>query len=649
MCGIAGIVGRLDETNRAALRRMSAAVGHRGPDGAGTWESAPDAAGHGCLLAHRRLSILDLSDAAAQPMTDPVTGQTITYNGEIYNFAELRRGLEGTGERFHSTGDTAVLLRLLGRRGLGALGDARGMFALALWDPAARTLALARDPLGIKPLYVAVNPRPGEGWTCAFASEVRALIAADLLPRRLDPEAVAMLVWNGFVPGPATLLAGARSLPPGTTMTLRAGEPEPPPRRYWTIPRPADGAGQRPPAEVTELVRDTLLASVRAHLVSDVPVGVFLSGGVDSSAVALLAQQAAGAPVDTFTLAFDEAGLDEAAYARRVAAAIGARHHEARLTEDDFVADLDDAVAALDQPTKDALNTYVVARAVRRCGLKVALSGAGGDELFGGYRSFAFLPAAQRGARVARPVPEAVLRRVAGLPAAVAARRTRAVVPPQTRWARLPDLLATRGNLLAQYQLLYALVLPTLYDELLASAAPPPLGLPASLAADLAAESAGRSAIDAVGVLEQRVFLGERLLRDTDMASMAVALEVRLPLVDAMVADVVNRLPAGVRFPPVGRKALLRRAALAGLDPALFDRPKQGFELPLGAWLGTRLGARLDEVLSDRTLAARAGLDGAAVARFWRAHLDGAPGMHWTKVWTLYVLLRWCDAHRMTP
>src|SRR6516164_8114548 len=328
MCGIAGIIGRLDEPNRAALERMSHAMVHRGPDGSGTWISAPDSRGWGALLAHRRLSILDLSSAGAQPMVDPVTGHVVVLNGEIYNFGDLRRRLMAEGQEFQSTGDTAVLLRALGLHGPGAVSWLRGMFAFASWDPKERRLLLARDPLGIKPLYLARSSDPDAGWSMAFASELRALLASGLLGTpHLDPRAVASIVWNGFVVGPHTAVEGIELLWPGRLVEFDGAGKELRRQDFWRIPDRAD-----PIMDEDGLVA-ILEDALRLHLASDVPLAVFLSGGVDSSVMANLAQRAAQNPINPFTLAFEEQQLNEGPIARRIAAAIGTQHHEVVLTE----------------------------------------------------------------------------------------------------------------------------------------------------------------------------------------------------------------------------------------------------------------------------------------------------------------------------
>src|SRR4029079_1875057 len=273
MCGIAGIIGRLDETNRVALERMSDAMVHRGPDASGTWVSEPDARGWGALLAHRRLSILDLSPAGAQPMVDPVTGHVLTFNGEIYNFGDLRRRLMDEGQTFQSTGDTAVILRALGLHGPEAVSWLRGMFTFACWDPKQRRLLLARDPLGIKPLYLPRSSDPNAGWSVAFASELRALLASGLLGTpHLDPQAVASSAWNGFVVGPGTAVRGVELLWPGSILELDGAGNELRREDFWRIPDQAPD-----PNRDEESLPAILEEGLRLHLASDVPLAVFLS------------------------------------------------------------------------------------------------------------------------------------------------------------------------------------------------------------------------------------------------------------------------------------------------------------------------------------------------------------------------------------
>ncbi len=644
MCGIAGILGRVDPSNLAALERMSASMAHRGPDADGVWHSSPDAGRRGVMLAHRRLSILDLSPTGAQPMTDRATGNVLVLNGEIYNYVELRDRLVAAGHRFESTGDTEVMLRTLSAAGIRSAAELRGMFAFALWNAADRTLALARDALGIKPLYLTGNPDPQGDWSLAFASEVRAILASGLLGKpRLNPRATASVVWNGFVVGPETAVGGVESLWPGQLLVFDLAGKEQRAERFWNVPernttRPMDEAG----------LEELLGECVRLHLASDVPLGVFLSGGVDSSAVANLARRASPGPAQTFTLAFEEEEYNEAHIARRVAEAIGTQHREVVLSEQQFVSQLDAALDSLDQPTFDGLNSYYMSRAVREAGFTVALVGTGGDELFGGYTSFRDLPVLLRWSRRMKRVPQA-WRVTLSKWIASAITGSRAALPPQTRWSKLPEMVRRGDDLLALYQLAYALFLPDFQRQLLSDEAHDVLvdGLPPSMHARLSSETQLRSPLSALSVLEQRLFLGERLLRDNDAASMAASIEQRLPLVDQVLFEGIDRLPDEVRYHPLRRKSLLRRIGLRGLDPALFERPKSGFVLPYDRWIRRSLGEVMDRTLRERETVRRIGLNPDAVERVWRAFTDGSPGMYWSRVWALFVLVRWCQRHRV--
>ncbi len=638
MCGIAGILGRIDERNRVALSRMNAAMAHRGPDAEGVWTSLPDARGCGVLLGHRRLAILDLSPAGAQPMVHPSTGDVVAFNGEIYNYVALRHELAATGHRFTSTGDTEVLLRALASSGRAAVPRLRGMFAFAFWNASARKLLLARDPLGMKPLYIARSADPGSGWTLAFASEVRALLRSGLLGTpRLDPAAVASVAWNGFVAGPGSAVQGIELLWPGHLQVFDGGGASEHAEDFWTAaagPRSGEGNGD---------LEAAMEESVRLHLASDVPLAVFLSSGIDSSTVANLARRAANAPIHTFTLAFGEPEFDESGFARAIAAAMGTEHRDVVLGEEEFVRELEPALDSLDQPTFDGLNSYYLSQAIRRAGFKVALVGTGGDELFGGYTSFRDLPALLRWSRRARAVPPAWRHGAARLIAGMLQRS--GGFPAQTRWAKLPALVSRGEDLLALYQLAYALFLPEFQRELLGPEASGLLedGLSDAMRSRLAAEIDGRSPLAAISVLEARLFLGERLLRDNDAASMAASIEQRLPLVDHVLFEAVDRLHDDARYVPLRRKQILRDVGLRGLSPALFERPKRGFVLPFDRWIRRSLGQVMEDAMRDPEAARAAGLRGDAVRRLWQAFIDGAPGVYWSRVWAIYVLIRWCQ------
>ena len=618
---------------------MHDAQQHRGPDDQGAWTNVAAPPGEGVRFSFRRLAIIDLSPEGHQPMVDPATGNVVIFNGELYNYKALRSELEREGLLFKSKSDTEVLLQAYARWGIEALQRLRGMFAFAIWDQRHRHTLLARDRLGIKPLYMSTIARPANGKTVLFASELRALLAGGLVERRINPDSIASYVWNGFVVGPETIIEGIQLLAPGTAAVVRAnGNCEF--HRYWTLPQ------YKPTRDGIERVKEALETSVQQHLVSDVPLGVFLSGGIDSSAITALAVRTAGAGVRTFNLSFDEAEYDESAHARAVAEALGTDHVDVRLTQSQFSTQLDAALSSIDQPTFDAINSYFISRAVRDAGMTVALAGTGGDELFGGYRSFLELPRARQASRALAFVPQSILARLGGL-AGFQQMGSRSHVAPQTRWGKLGDILATKGELVSIYQAAYALFTKDFASELVGGNSPASIvyGLPQSRAREMRDLISGEEILHAISLLELTNFIGERLLRDTDAASMAVSLEVRVPLLDHELVEATARVDTKQRFHPLQGKKLLRDMALGNLPSRLFDRPKRGFELPIAAWCRHALRADIDATFADRDHCRSIGLDPNAVARLWDAFKSGARGIYWSRIWAIFVLLRWCRTH----
>jgi len=647
MCGISGAVGAIDDEVRAAVARAHGAQAHRGPDADGTWEQTER--GLGAMFAHRRLSILDLSPLGRQPMRNEATGDVLCFNGEIYNYRELRAGLAGLGARFRSQGDTEVILAGYARWGEGVLSRLRGMFAFALWDARERSVLIARDRLGIKPVYLADVERPGGERAVLFASEVRSLLASGLVARRIDPLGLSSFLWNGVVGTPSTIVKGVRLLAEGTSLRIdergvvrREGP-------YWDAPTVGRSPSASPTAQTDSVreLRRVLKETMEQHILSDVPLGVFLSGGIDSSAMAALATEVSPRRVRTFNVSFDEAQYDESPHAQAVATALGTEHTDVRLTEQRFASQLEGALSAIDQPSFDGINTYFVSRAVKEAGITVALAGTGGDELFGGYPSFREVPRSLRAGRAASWIPGGPRRSLMRAATRVATGRA-GEIRPQTRWGKLEDL-AFASDLYEAYQVSYAIFTRDFQADLMRVTAPEGLdwGLPTSRAAALRARTASEPELAGVSHLELACFLGERLLRDSDWASMAVSLELRVPLLDHVLCEAVWNVPTERRFLPLQRKQLLRDVGLTGLSPALFERPKRGFELPMALWTRRALRGELESTLTDVSLAHRVGLDGEVVARTLRAYRAGAPGIYWSRIWALYVLMRFARAHRL--
>jgi asparagine synthase (glutamine-hydrolysing) len=575
VCGITGLFAYADrapppsEAELIAIRDRMAA---RGPDAASAWRHADGRVAFG----HRRLSIIDLSDRATQPMASDDGRLVIVFNGEIYNYAQLRAELEAeSGRPFRTTSDTEVLLRLYEAEGAAMVERLRGMFALAIWDDRRRGLLLARDPYGIKPLYYVT-----EGGVLRFASQVKALLAGGQVSR--EPDAAGLVGFHlfGHVPEPFTTWRAISSLPAGSTLWADEGGVGEP-RRYANLAQVlADAAAVRPEADLRTAVREAALDSVRAHLVADVEVGAFLSAGIDSGAVVGLMRDAGQSRIRTLTLAYDEyrgTDRDEAPLAEQVAALYGADHVTRVVTREEFQADLPLIMEAMDQPSIDGINTWFVSKASRELGLKVALSGVGGDELLGGYSTFRDVPRWRRlfGPLAATPGLGSLSRVMLRAFAPGLLRRKPKVVGlleyPRTwegayflrRAVRLPIELASTP------------LTRQAIDEGLRRLEP--LGLIAGSMRPDPGSDAGR-----VCVLESANYMRSQLLRDTDWAGMAHSLEIRTPLVDF---TLLKRLaPHARRFGDGSGKQALAMAPSTPLPPDVARRAKTGFGIPVATW-----------------------------------------------------------------
>ncbi len=582
---------------------MSGAISHRGPDGDGSYYSADGAVG----LAHRRLAIIDLSPTGAQPMTDSATGVTITYNGEIYNYRELRAQLEAAGARFFGHSDTEVILRLYLDRGRNALPLLNGIFALAIWDPRDRSLLLARDGAGVKPLYYA---EPPSGFL--FASELKALLACDEVDRAIDPHAVWLYLTYLWSPTPNTMLRAVRKLEPGCALLVRDGRIAER-WRFYELPYPTprfDGDAQA----AASAVRTALDEAVRRQMVADVPVGAFLSGGLDSSAVVACARRhAPGQRIQCFTIetahsTADEGFVDDLPYAQRMAAHLDVDLHTIRVGPE-IVSHFERMVRHLDEPQADLapLNALMICELARSRGIKVLLSGAGGDDIFTGYRRhFAlmqerwwnWLPAPARAAlaATARALPT-------GAPFARRVRRAFADAGLNgderlaSYFAWLPQ--ADSAPLLA----------PGLREQLNGWS---PL---APLIDSLRAIEAEADPLNRMLFLEAKHFLCDHNLNYTDKMGMAVGVEVRVPFLDPDLMRLVASLPAQFKQRGAEGKWILKRAMEPELPREVIYRPKTGFGVPLRRWLRHELRDAVEDLLSERSLAARGLFDPAAVAR----------------------------------
>jgi len=627
---------------------MAAAMRHRGPDDEGFLAGDPRAVG--LALGIRRLSIIDLA-GGHQPIWNETHDVAVVFNGELYNYRELRERLSLCGHHFLTKSDTEILVHAWEEWGEDCLTELRGMFAFALLDlrgryASAPLLFLARDPLGIKPLYYT---QTAEGF--AFASEVRALIASRIAARRLSQDALTAYLLFGSVSEPVTLLEGVFSLPPGHHMMLHVPERRRTPRaRPWWDPAhsPAARDLEKPqdlPAAARRL-RPLLEDAVQAHLVADVPAGLFLSSGLDSSAIAVLAARAR-AGIQSFTLTFPGTPYDEAAMSRIVAERFGTKHREIPLDSSAAMSRLDAALAALDQPTMDGINTYFVSWGAREAGLKVALSGLGGDEIFTGYRTFADTRRVARLMQVARFVPASLRRATAKLLGNLVALRSS---PDAGR--KVAAAWVTPQALPSPYYFTRTLFPPGELARLTE-----PRFRPSAVGADgvtleptwlgwleRAADEARKiEQVAATSWLELRTYMASTLLRDTDSVSMAHSLEVRVPLLDTPLVEFVSALPDAARYRKGAQKALLVEALGELLPREILAQPKRTFTLPWDEWLRGALRARLEASFADPAPSLAPHLHEAGVRAVWNSFLAGKTS--WSRPWSLYVLNEWCRRH----
>jgi asparagine synthase (glutamine-hydrolysing) len=634
MCGICGVIGPdPTQTSRPSVEHMMDAMLHRGPDEAGSL-FAPGAA-----IGMRRLSIVDLP-GGSQPIWNEAETLAVVFNGEIYNFRELRRELESRGHRFRTRSDTETIVHAYQEWGAACADHLNGMFAFAVVEmpqgppgPAARVF-LARDRLGIKPLYYALA-----GGRLVFASEVRALTASGCIAARLSPEAVPPYLLFGSVCEPLTMVQGVRSLPPGYSMTVPAGAPlasladvEPAP--YWNFAphaKQATAPSNAGPDTPAQRVRSLLEGAVSTHLVADVPVGIFLSSGLDSTALAALASRAQRG-IHTFTVAFTDSAFSEAEIARRTAKALGTEHSEFTLSDAEMAARLDEAVSSFDQPSMDGINTYFVSWAARQAGLKVALSGLGSDELFGGYTSFRATSQVARAIAIARLFP----RPIRGM---LAAAFDAANPSGPARDARRKGFSA--------FQDPDAFPHPYFFTRLLFTPQAIGAGSLDSWAgspwirrfSDSARQAQSADAFTAVSCLEVRSYLVNTLLRDTDAMSMRHSLEVRVPFLDAPLVEYVLSLPESAKLDPARPKALLVDAVRELLPKEVLTQRKRTFTFPWENWLRGALGKRVAAQLADWSPLLEPHVGRGFALAVWKDFLDGRTT--WSRPWSLYVLNEW--------
>ena len=633
MCGIVGIIGLNAPVPAELLERANSSLAHRGPDDGGTVILRDSARGEVEIgLGNRRLAILDLSPLGHQPMNDPATGNWIVYNGEVYNFREVRAQLEQAGARFNSSSDTEVILQAYAHWGEKCLHEFRGMFAFAIWDAQRHLLFVARDPMGIKPLYYFQSDR-----YFIFASEVRTLLGTGLVPRSINAAGLVNYLTFGSLYDPNTLVENVTALPPGHSLTWKGGQTTV--AQYWDMVEPDSPA---PSVAETRSESESQIAAmldecVRTQLVSDVPVGLFLSGGIDSSSLAAILNRTS-LKLSTFSIVFREADYSEAEYSRAIAKQFRTDHHEIMVSQSDLFAAIDPAIHAMDQPTIDGINTYFVSERTRAAGLKVALSGLGGDEVFAGYSTFRTVPRMERFAHAWKNVPASLRAPLANMFAAI--------TPASDQNRKLTALLRNGKSIVHPYFLARMLFTPEEQNKLIPAIKTDSAIF--SLAEKPLTESVTRAhsldPVNRVSYLEARCYMLNTLLRDSDSMSMAHGLEVRVPLIDHQLARRVLALPGRWKLDARTPKPLLVHALHGELPDNIVHRPKRGFTLPFEHWLRDAMRPKVEESLRKIGDGVLGSLISEPAARgVWQDFLAGRTS--WSRPWSLYVLQRWCEQH----
>jgi asparagine synthase (glutamine-hydrolysing) len=608
MCGIGGLIGAQDEGG-VISRRLLAALRHRGPDDEGMMQPTPTVS-----LVHTRLSIFDLTPAGHQPMTDgpsrDSSGSWVVFNGEIYNFKELESELAARGQTFRTRCDTEAILRSYREWGEAAIPRWRGMFAICLVDPARGVGYLVRDRLGIKPLYTRRLP----GGALAFASELRALLS--LSPEsgssEVEPSAIESFFAQGAVHGYQTLIKGVEMMRPGEMMVVDLATGKEMRRAtFWHLPAAVSGEAPARARAVEEL-REVVTEAVKLHLASDAPLGLFLSGGIDSSALLALASASWSGTLRTLTIGFDSPDFDESDISSATAARFAVVHQNIRLTGGDVLGQIPNALAAIDQPTVDGFNTYFVSKAAREAGLTVALSGLGGDELFGGYATFTDVP---RAIALAENPMLSMLARLGG-----GFMRNRAGLKLAETGRRPPDALA-------MYLLRRELFLPAERRALMPrpESADPLTGIDSALLENLRTESCSLGAATRISFFEMNLYMRHMLLRDSDVASMAAPIEYRVPFLDHRMVEAVFSAPDSWKLPDPRPKPLLLDIAGAGVRPEVWKRAKRGFTFPWAEWMSKDrpLYPIANDAVNDTSRWRDLGIDADAPRRTWTQFLAG--------------------------
>ena len=630
MCGITGIVGnQINNSNyHSAIKKMNDAIAHRGPNSEGVWHDEH------CFLGHRRLSIIDLSEAGNQPFLSQDKRYIMVYNGELYNYKELKLELQRAehGSKnlpyiFRTNTDTEVILASYLRWGIDCVKRFNGMFAFAIWDIVEQKLVIARDRMGIKPLYYQFKNN-----VLLFASEIRALIHSGLIDKKINLKSVAEYIQYTTVHAPNTIMQDVLMLMPGHILELQNGNLKI--QQYWNIndfaKQKTNNYNELSYKETCNKVNELLTASVERRLVADVPFGAFLSGGIDSSAIVGLMSKVSSEKVQTFNVSFDEGEFSEAKYAKQISGKFNTEHHEIKLTPDDFLKQLPEALAGMDHPSGDGPNSYIVSKATKNAGITMALSGLGGDELFAGYDIFKRYYELEKKAWL-NLVP------AKGLAGKLLAAKKKSVQGDKTAEILALDTIngfhAYPINRKLFNQKDYAGLLKETYnaDNFIKNVIKK-------------SETDKQHVLSRVSLFEIQTYMQNILLRDADQMSMAVALEVRVPFLDYQLVEFALSVKDEYKYPHTQKKLLVD--ALGDLLPDnIVNRPKMGFVLPWKDWLKEDLKDFCEENIAQ--FSKRSFVNREAVLLIWNRFLNNDPKITWSRVWHLVVLNNWINTHQI--
>ncbi len=627
MCGIAGFTVSSDSSKNypAVISAMVNALKHRGPDAQNTWNNGTT------YLGHARLSIIDLSEASNQPMLSSDGRYVIIYNGELYNYKDLRLELQRVAQGstnsayfFKTNSDTEVVIAAYHRWGVDCLNKFNGMFAFALYDTQENTLFIARDRVGIKPLYYSYNDN-----RLVFASEVRSILSSDFVERKLNRDAINEYFLYQTVHAPNTIIEDVKMLMPGHYMLLKNGDLHL--KKYWDLNNFTSSSNDLNYQQTCAKTKELLFQAVERRLVADVPFGAFLSGGIDSSAVVGIMSKMSAKKVETFNISFDEGEFSEAKYAKKIAEKFGTNHHEIKLSPADFLKQLPESLNALDHPSGDGPNTYVVSKATKNAGITMALSGLGGDEAFAGYDVFKRMAEINKKSYL-NILPSALRK----LPASLLKAKNKSVAGDKI----YEVLTQPKVNVASAYPISRKVFSDSQIDSLLNVHSPNSLN---TLIKKIK-ETDKEHLLSYVSALEINTYMQNILLRDTDQMSMAVALEVRVPFLDYKLLEFVLGVKDEFKYPSTPKKLLID--SLGDLLPdEVVNRPKMGFTLPWKNWMKNELKSFCEENI--KSLSKRDFVNEQAILNLWQQFLKEDPRVSWSRVWHLIVLENWLNKNNI--